>query len=336
MSSYLPLIIGLKGTSLNANESNFLKNFKPWGVILFQRNCINHKDTLNLIEDIKSKTHEDVPVLIDQEGGRVSRLNYPEFPKTLSAKIFGDIFAKDKTMALRALTLNTDLIAGSLKKMGININTIPVLDLPSLNESGAIGDRAYASDKNTVSQMGEIVLSINNSNGVGSVIKHIPGHGKASVDSHFDLPTITDELSVLENEDFIPFSNLKHALLAMTAHAIYQKYDKDNVATLSKTIINKIIRSKIGFNGTLITDDISMKALSDDIGNNSFLALLAGCDIVMHCNGNFEEISQIANKISSLDLISIDPNLLETFQLKKTLNVEEVTGELAHILTKFS
>ena len=336
MSKYLPLIIGLEGTILNDNETKFLSDYKPWGVILFQRNCINHKDTLTLIDKIKSKTHKDMPILIDQEGGRVSRLNYPEFPRTLSAKLFGDIFIKDKELALRALTLNINLIAGSLKDMGININTVPVLDIPSQKESGVIGDRAYSSDKDIVSQMGKIVLNENNSNGIGSVIKHIPGHGRATVDSHLDLPIIIDEESLLENDDFVPFKALNNAPLAMTAHAIYEKFDKNNVATLSKTMITEIIRSKIGFKGTLMTDDVSMKALSGDVGTNSLLALQAGCDLVLHCNGNFDEICQIADKISMLNLISIDPTLLDVLRTKKSLNLGEITSELAHILSKLS
>ncbi|MDA9373133.1 beta-N-acetylhexosaminidase [Pelagibacterales bacterium] len=336
MSKYLPLIIGLEGTILNDNETKFLSDYKPWGVILFQRNCINHKDTLTLIDKIKSKTHKDMPILIDQEGGRVSRLNYPEFPRTLSAKLFGDIFIKDKELALRALTLNINLIAGSLKDMGININTVPVLDIPSQKESGVIGDRAYSSDKDIVSQMGKIVLNENNSNGIGSVIKHIPGHGRATVDSHLDLPIIIDEKSLLENDDFVPFKVLNNAPLAMTAHAIYEKFDKNNVATLSKTMITEIIRSKIGFKGTLMTDDVSMKALSGDVGTNSLLALQAGCDLVLHCNGNFDEICQIADKISMLNLISIDPTLLDVLRTKKSLNLGEITSELTHILSKLS
>ena len=336
MSKYLPLIIGLEGTILNDNETKFLSDYKPWGVILFQRNCINHKDTLTLIDKIKSKTHKDMPILIDQEGGRVSRLNYPEFPRTLSAKLFGDIFIKDKELALRALTLNINLIAGSLKDMGININTVPVLDIPSQKESGVIGDRAYSSDKDIVSQMGKIVLNENNSNGIGSVIKHIPGHGRATVDSHLDLPIIIDEKSLLENDDFVPFKALNNAPLAMTAHAIYEKFDKNNVATLSKTMITEIIRGKIGFKGTLMTDDVSMKALSGDVGTNSLLALQAGCDLVLHCNGNFDEICQIADKISMLNLISIDPTLLDVLRTKKSLNLGEITSELTHILSKLS
>ena len=336
MSKYLPLIIGLEGTILNDNETKFLSDYKPWGVILFQRNCINHKDTLTLIDKIKSKTHKDMPILIDQEGGRVSRLNYPEFPRTLSAKLFGDIFIKDKELALRALTLNINLIAGSLKDMGININTVPVLDIPSQKESGVIGDRAYSSDKDIVSQMGKIVLNENNSNGIGSVIKHIPGHGRATVDSHLNLPIIIDEKSLLENDDFVPFKALNNAPLAMTAHAIYEKFDKNNVATLSKTMITEIIRSKIGFKGTLMTDDVSMKALSGDVGTNSLLALQAGCDLVLHCNGNFDEICQIADKISMLNLISIDPTLLDVLRTKKSLNLGEITSELTHILSKLS
>ena len=336
MSKYLPLIIGIEGTALNANESNFLSDYNPWGVILFQRNCIDYKKTLTLINNIKSKTHENIPILIDQEGGRVSRLNYKEFPRTLSAKLFGDIFTKDKNLALRALTLNTNLIAASLKDMGININTVPVLDIPSHNESGVIGDRAYSNNRDTISKMGKIVLNENSSNGVGSVIKHIPGHGRATVDSHLGLPIITDEKFLLESDDFVPFEALNNAPLAMTAHALYQKFDENNVATLSEIMIKKIIRNSIGFKGTLITDDISMKALSGNVATNSFLALQAGCDLVLHCNGNFNEVCQIAEKISVLNLVSIEPLLLDIFKTKKTLDLKEITSELNYILSRAS
>ena len=336
MSKYLPLIIGIEGTALNANESNFLSDYNPWGVILFQRNCIDYKKTLTLINNIKSKTHENIPILIDQEGGRVSRLNYKEFPRTLSAKLFGDIFTKDKNLALRALTLNTNLIAASLKDMGININTVPVLDIPSQNESGVIGDRAFSNNKDTISKMGKIVLNENSSNGVGSVIKHIPGHGRATVDSHLGLPIITDEKFLLESDDFVPFEALNNAPLAMTAHALYQKFDENNVATLSEIMIKKIIRNNIGFKGTLITDDISMKALSGNVATNSFLALQAGCDLVLHCNGNFNEVCQIAEKISVLNLVSIEPLLLDIFKTKKTLDLKEITSELNYILSRAS
>ena len=336
MSKYLPLIIGIEGTALNANESNFLSDYNPWGVILFQRNCIDYKKTLTLINNIKSKTHENIPILIDQEGGRVSRLNYKEFPRTLSAKLFGDIFTKDKNLALRALTLNTNLIAASLKDMGININTVPVLDIPSQNESGVIGDRAFSNNKDTISKMGKIVLNENSSNGVGSVIKHIPGHGRATVDSHLGLPIITDEKFLLESDDFVPFEALNNAPLAMTAHALYQKFDENNVATLSEIMIKKIIRNSIGFKGTLMTDDISMKALSGNVATNSFLALQAGCDLVLHCNGNFNEVCQIAEKISILNLVSIEPLLLDIFKTKKTLDLKEITSELNYILSRAS
>ena len=218
--------------------------------------------------------------------------------------------------------------------MGINVNTVPVLDIPSQDESGVIGDRAYSNDKAIIIQMGEIVLNENRLNGVGSVIKHVPGHGKATVDSHFDLPIITDEKVVLENNDFIPFETLNCAPLAMTAHAVYEKIDKNNVATLSKIMIEEIIKNKIGFKGTLMTDDISMKALRGDIATNSFLALQAGCDLVLHCNGNFNEICQIAEKISLLNSVSIDPILLDTFKTKKTLNLKEISSELEHIIGK--
>ncbi len=335
MNKYLPLIIGLEGTSLTDNEKFFLSNDKPWGVILFRRNCKTYNEILNLIDDIKSKTHENIPILIDQEGGRVSRLNDIDFPRTLQAKLFGDIYEHDKKIALEAIKLNTSLIAGSLKKIGININTIPVLDLPSAEESGVIGDRAFSSNKEIVSGIGKIVLEENTINGIGSVIKHIPGHGRATVDSHLELPVISDDSTMLENTDFIPFSELKDAPLAMTAHVVYSSYDENNVATLSKKIISQIIRKKINYEGILMTDDISMKALKGDVAENAILSLKAGCNIVLHCNGNFDEISKITDKISKYHSISIDSKLLEIFKQKLDHDLDDAAMRLSDLLNRY-
>jgi|TARA_B110000977_G_C11023011_1_gene472081 beta-N-acetylhexosaminidase len=332
MSKFLPLIVGLNGIELSENEKKFILEYKPWGIILFERNCRTYLELLKLIENLKKYTHENLPILIDQEGGRVSRLNFPEFPKTLPAKTFGSLYLKDKQSAIKALTLNTKLIAYSLKQIGINVNTAPVLDLPIKNESGVIGDRAYGSDKNLVSEMAKNVLNVNSAYGIASVIKHIPGHGKATLDSHFDLPKILDEANILENEDFIPFIELNSAPLAMTAHAIYTAYDKINAATLSSKIINEIIREKIGFEGVLMSDDISMKAMSPDVANNSLAALNAGCDLVLHCNGDIDEMTLIANRILDLDLIEVSETLLNIFKNEKSLDVTETQRELTHIL----
>ena len=224
MSDYLPLIIGLEGTSLTSNESNFLINYKPWGIILFQRNCVNHKTTLNLINDIKAKTHQNIPILIDQEGGRVSRLNYREFPKTLSAKSFGDLYEYNKEKALEAVKLNTNLVAGSLKQMGININTVPVLDMPSLTESGVIGDRAYSSNKKIITEIAKIVLDTNSTNGIASVIKHIPGHGCSTIDSHKKMPRIMVSYALDGRETIALRGYPNQSLSGNDGSVIYNKF----------------------------------------------------------------------------------------------------------------
>ena len=333
MNKYLPLICGVVGPELSELEIQFIKEFNPWGVIIFERNCKSKNQLSELTDTLRAVTHEYLPVLIDQEGGRVSRINYKDSIVFQSAKILGNILEQNIELGLRALSLHSIIMGSVLRELGININTLPVLDLPSKNESGIIGDRSYSSTKELVAEAGRVVIESLSANGVAPVIKHIPGHGRAKVDSHLDLPIIETSLSELEETDFYPFKKNNNTDLAMTAHIIYKNIDNDQPATLSKKIINDIIRKKIGFNGLLITDDISMKAIKVSVAEAAIKSLDSGCDLVLHCNGNMKEMESIAKSIYKEDnLIEIPESLIKIFSIKCAAQLNELKEELKKIL----
>ena len=262
--------------------------------------------------------------MIDQEGGRVSRLNFKGVTKFKSNHFFGQIIEKDADLGFELLRLNTEILAHTLKELGINTNTVPVLDLPAANESGVIGDRAFSINERTVSKAGKIVIETINKCGIASVIKHLPGHGRARVDSHFEMPEVNEIEDELLSSDFKPFQNNSDALLGMTAHILFKSLDDQNIATFSKKIIETIIRNKIGFKGLLMTDDISMKAISDDVDIAALKSLNAGCDLVLHCNGNINEINKIAERIKSeAEPILIPDDLINIYQTKSDFPHEE-------------
>ena len=333
MNKYLPLICGVAGPELSELEIQFIKEFNPWGVIIFERNCKSKNQLSELTDTLRAVTHEYLPVLIDQEGGRVSRINYKDSIVFQSAKILGNILEQNIELGLRALSLHSIIMGSVLRELGININTLPVLDLPSKNESGIIGDRSYSSTKELVAEAGRVVIESLSANGVAPVIKHIPGHGRAKVDSHLDLPIVETSLSELEETDFYPFKKNNNTDLAMTAHIIYKNIDNDQPATLSKKIINDIIRKKIGFNGLLITDDISMKAIKVSVAEAAIKSLDSGCDLVLHCNGNMKEMESIAKSIYKEDnLIEIPESLIKIFSIKCAAQLNELKEELKKIL----
>jgi len=329
MNNYLPLICGIKGPEISDLETQFIKRFNPWGVIIFERNCKSKNQLTELTETLRDITHTNLPILIDQEGGRVSRINYADSKVFESAKIFGDILEKNIELGSRALSLHCKIMASSLKELGININTIPVLDIPSKNESGIIGDRSYSNNKEVVAKAGRIVIESLSANGVAPVIKHIPGHGRAKVDSHLDLPIVETSISELEEIDFYPFKENKNTDLAMIAHIIYQDIDADQPATLSIKVINDVIRKKIGFNGLIMTDDISMKAIKISAADAAVKSLDSGCDLVLHCNGNIEEMESIAESVNKeTSFIGIPDNLIKIFGIKSTTQLNELKEEL--------
>ncbi len=286
-------ITGIKSLKLTTSEVKFLKKQKPWGIILFSRNIKSINQTKLLTHSIR-KLFKDphYPILIDQEGGRVNRLKNIITFDNLTGEYFGKLYIQDKRKFNIIYRLFIDKSSYLLKQIGVNINTLPVLDLRIKGSSNIIGDRSFSENKKIVSKVGDICIDLFNQNSIGTVIKHIPGHGLAKVDSHKFTPVVDKSINYLIKNDFFPFKN-KDCLFAMTAHIIYKKIDPLNTATHSKKIIN-IIRKKIGFKNVLISDDLSMKSLKYDLITNTIKSFEAGCNLALHCNGNFNEMKVVA------------------------------------------
>ena len=300
-------IVGIKSFKLNSDEKSFLKKYKPWGVILFLRNIKSIKQTKDLTDSIR-KIFKDkyYPILIDQEGGRVNRLNNIISFDNLTAEYFGNLYEKDKIKLNIIYKLFIDKTSYLLKLIGANINTLPVLDLRIKGASTIIGDRSFSGNINTVSKMGDLCIQLFQENSIGTVIKHIPGHGLARVDSHNFTPTVNRSIKYLNKNDFSPFKK-KKCFFAMTGHVIYKNIDKLNTATHSQKVI-KCIRNKIGFKNIIISDDLSMKSLKDTMKNNTVKAFKAGCNLVLHCNGSLNEMKVVAD----------NSPLISSFIIKKT------------------
>ena len=300
-------IVGLKSSKLSNEEIIFLKKYRPWGVILFSRNINSIKQTKKLTDRIK-KIFKDkkYPILIDQEGGRVNRLSKIISFDNLTSEYFGNLFIKDKKKFNIFYKLFVDKTSYLLKSIGVNINTIPVLDLRVKGASSVIGNRSFSENNKIVSAIGNICINYFHQNSIGTVIKHIPGHGLAKVDSHKFTPVVTKKLNYLSKNDFFPFKK-KYSHFAMTAHVIYRSIDKINTATHSKKII-KLIREKIGFKNILISDDLSMKSLKDDLKTNTIKTFSAGCNLALHCNG----------KLSEMKVVGDNSPKVSNFIIKKT------------------
>ena len=287
-------ITGIKSTILSPKEKKFLISYRPWGVILFSRNIKSIKQTKKLTNQIKKLFKDDkYPILIDQEGGRVNRLKSFFNADLLTGEFFGKLYLKDTKKFKHYYKIFINQTSHLLKLIGVNINTLPVLDLRMKGATNIIGDRSFSNNIKTVSKIGDICITHFHKNKIGTVIKHIPGHGLAKVDSHNLTPKIKKNLKYLIKNDFSAFKN-KASLFAMTAHIIYYKIDKLNTTTHSKKII-KIIRNHLKFRNILMSDDISMKSLKNSISVNTVRAFKAGCDLVLHCNGNYKEMLEVAN-----------------------------------------
>ena len=307
MNNRRSFIVGIKSTKLNNYETNFLKKYKPWGVILFTRNINTIKQTYKLTSSIRKIFNDKkYPILIDQEGGRVNRLKNIISLDNLTAEFFGNKFIKNKKEFKFFYKLIVDKMSYLLKSIGVNINTVPVLDLKIKGASIIVGDRSFSKDPQIVSKIGDYCIQYFQNNKIGTVIKHIPGHGLAKVDSHHFTPVINKRLNFLLKKDFLAFKN-KKTFFAMTAHVKFNKIDKENTVTHSKKLI-KIIRKKIGFKDLIISDDLSMKSLKGNLGQNTIKAFNAGCNLVLHCNGNFEE----------MEIVGKNSPLINKFILKKT------------------
>ena len=293
-------ICGTAGPTLGAEERAFLRDADPWGFILFRRNCETPEQIRALTAALREAVGRDAPVLIDQEGGRVQRLGPPQWPAYPTGRTYGDLFARSPRDGRRAAHLGARLIAADLAALGIDVDCLPVLDVPVEGAHDVIGHRAYGVTPDVVADLGRAAAHGLLEGGVLPVIKHIPGHGRAGADSHHDLPVVDTALAVLEQTDFPPFRAAAALPLAMTAHVVYTALDPDRPATTSKRVIDEVIRGFIGFDGCLMSDDVSMRALSGSIGERTAAAVAAGCDLALHCNGDLAEMREVAAAAPSL------------------------------------
>ena len=300
-------IVGIKSLQLSKNEIDFLKKYKPWGVILFLRNIKSIKQAKSLTDNIrKIFKDKNYPILIDQEGGRVNRLSNIISFDNLTSEYFGKLYEKDKMKLNIIYKLFIDNTSHLLKLIGANINTLPVLDLRVKGASNIIGDRSFSKNVSTVSKMGDLCIELFKENSIGTVIKHIPGHGLAKVDSHNFTPIVNKSIKHLKKYDFSTFKK-KNCFFAMTGHVIYKNLDQLNTATHSKKVI-RYIRKNIGFKNILISDDLSMKSLKDNMKDNTIKAFKAGCNIALHCNG----------KLNEMEIVAENSPLISSFIYKKT------------------
>jgi Beta-glucosidase-related glycosidases len=294
------VVFGLGGADLTAEERTFFAASDPLGFILFARNCQTPAQIRALVGALKEVTgRDDAPILIDQEGGRVQRLRPPHWRAAPSAKRFGDLARADESAGMTGAWLNARLIAAELRDLGITHDCAPVLDLPRPDADPIIGDRAFADDAELIALLGQASCSGFIAGGVTPIIKHIPGHGRATADSHVALPVVPASRAELA-ADLAPFAALARMPWAMTAHVVYTAFDPDAPATTSRLVIDDVIRGAIGFEGVLISDDLCMSALQGSPGDRAAAALAAGCDLVLHCNGVLAEMEQVAEACGSL------------------------------------
>ena len=293
-------IYGLEALELSAEEQAFFRDAEPAGFILFRRNCDNAEQLLRLTDSLRDLTgRADLPVLIDQEGGRVARMRPPVWPAFPAAERFAQLYALAPSSALEAARSNARAIALTLRACGINVNALPLLDVRQEGASDIIGDRALGTEPMQVAALGRVVLDGMASAGVVGIIKHMPGHGRALVDSHKELPVVTAGAEALEM-DLEPFERLRSAPMGMTAHVVYTAWDPDQPASLSPTVIGEIIRGRIGFDGWLMSDDLGMEALAGDFGSRAAGVVAAGCDVALHCSGKMEEMVAVAEAVPAM------------------------------------
>jgi beta-N-acetylhexosaminidase len=288
-------IAGCSGPELTADERAFFRDSRPWGFILFKRNIEAPEQVRALTEALRETVGvADAPILIDQEGGRVQRMGPPHWRRYPPGRAFGDAHPGDPLMQREMARLGARLIADDLLSVGINVDCLPVLDVPVPGAHDVIGDRAYAEEPAAVALLGRAAAEGLLAGGVLPVIKHMPGHGRARADSHEALPVVEASREELEGIDFEPFQVLADMPLAMTAHVVYTAIDPEHPATTSRTVMDEVIRGSIGFAGLVMSDDLSMKALSGSLRERAAAALAAGCDVALHCNGKLDEMQAVA------------------------------------------
>jgi beta-N-acetylhexosaminidase len=293
-------IYGFAGLQLTDDERAFFRNADPAGFIIFRRNCENQQQLLAVTDELRSIAgRDDVPILIDQEGGRVARMREPEWPAFPAGEAFARLYQTAPSSAIEAVRSNARALALMLREAGINVNCLPVLDVRQPGADNIVGDRALGSDPMQVAALGRAVLDGMASAGVLGTIKHMPGHGRAMVDSHKERPVITasdEELAI----DLQPFERLQHAPMGMIAHLVYTAWDAEQPASQSRVVIEDIIRGRIGFDGWLISDDIGMQALHGGAGERAAGVIAAGCDVALHCSGKMDEMIAVADAVPAM------------------------------------
>jgi len=292
-----PVIFGLSGAELTAEERDFFREADPLGYILFKRNCVDRAQMLALTDSLRDLSgRADVPILIDQEGGRVARMQPPEWPAFPAGPAFDKLYDLAPSSAIEAARANGHALALMLAEVGVNVNCAPLLDVRQPETTPAVGERTFGSDPMQVAALGRAMLDGMAKGGVVGVVKHMPGHGRGVVDSHYELPVVKASDAELER-DIEPFRTLRGAPMGMTCHVVFEAWDADRPATLSPTVIADVIRGRIGFDGLLMTDDIDMKALSGTAGEKAAAAIAAGCDVALDCWARMDEMVEIAGRL---------------------------------------
>jgi beta-N-acetylhexosaminidase len=295
-------IYGFGGPELTADERGFFRDAEPAGFILFRRNCENPAQLLSLTDSLRELTvRDDVPILIDQEGGRVARMRPPEWPAFPAAEKFADLYRAAPSSAIEAARANARALGLMLRSVGVNVDALPLLDVRQPGASDIIGDRALGSEPMQVSALGRAVLDGLASAGVVGIVKHLPGHGRALVDSHHELPIVTASAEELEI-DLEPFERLAAAPMGMVAHVVYTAWDAERPASQSPVVIGDVIRERIGFDGFLMSDDTNMEALQGTPGERAAACVVAGCDVALPCNGVFADNIDVARHVGEISL----------------------------------
>jgi beta-N-acetylhexosaminidase len=323
-------IFGCEGPRLTAAEKRFFKTSNPWGFILFARNISGSDQVRALTSEIRDLVGWNAPILIDQEGGRVQRLRAPEWTEWLSPQ--EHVLRNPDS---NSVELRYRIIAAELHALGIDVNCAPMLDIATKDSHEIIENRCFGRDAETVAEMGRAAARGLLAGGVLPIIKHIPGHGRANMDSHFDLPVLDTPLTALKSSDFTPFARLSDLPMAMTAHIIYTDIDPDHCATQSTAVI-KSIRTDIGFDGLIMTDDLSMKALKGSFADRGTACLSAGCDVVLHCNGVMDEMMQIAEATPELSgkALSRADAALNMRKAPETFDIDAAKAAFAQMMNR--
>jgi beta-N-acetylhexosaminidase len=293
-------ITGLAGLEITAGERAFIREAQPWGLIIFKRNVSTPSQVSELTHSFRDAVGRHAPVLVDQEGGRVQRLGPPHWPVYPPGARYGKLYDREKSLGLACSRLAGHLIAADLIKAGLDVDCLPIADVPVAGGDPVIGDRAYGTEPGKVAAISAAIAEGLQAGGVLPVLKHLPGHGRASADSHHRLPVVDTDRATLEATDFAAFKPLAHLPLGMTAHVVFSAIDPAQPATTSVTMVQQVIRGFIGFQGLLMSDDVSMGALSGTIAERSQAALRAGCDVVLHCNGDLAEMTAVAGAVPAL------------------------------------